>query len=293
MHKRLEDKLIDPKLFYLFGTPIKHSLSPSMHNGAFKALQMPHHYEICERDDVMSYEHVITGDSFGGASVTIPHKENIGQFLDEIRGAANAIGAVNTIVVEDNESKGATQRRRIGYNTDWLGIKRPIEKLLQKSDRSSRTGKRIGIVIGAGGTARAACFAINSLGLELIVSNRSPDKGEAIAAVFSGDFKTYDDLCSLDGNDIEVIISTLPAQANFTVPDSLLTNKPIVFDVVYKPARTKLLDQALAHGCPVVQGATMLLEQGLEQFELWNKRRAPREIMEAAIFNGIEKLSHS
>ena len=88
-----------------------------------------------------------------------------------------------------------------------------------------------------------------------------------------------------------MVICTVPPAAEMTLPEVLYVNKPVVLDVVYKPPRTKLLEQALAHGSLIVQGATMLLQQGIEQFELWNQRRAPKVEMENAVFSGLEKLS--
>lgn len=109
---------------------------------------------------------------------------------------------------------------------------------------------------------------------------------------FNGTSLSFEDLSSLDGKHIKVVISTVPGQANITLPSNILEYKPIVLDVVYKPSRTSLLQQAIDMNCPIVQGATMLLEQGIEQFELWNRRRAPRDEMEKAVFDGIEKLSN-
>ena len=118
MDRRLEDGLIQSRRFYLFGTPIQQSLSPAMHNRAYQALLLPHVYALNEQSDVSSYISMMTDDDhFGGASVTIPHKESIIPLLHEVRGAAAIIGAVNTVVVD-------TDRRLVGYNTDYLGIKR-------------------------------------------------------------------------------------------------------------------------------------------------------------------------
>ena len=281
MQQRTSLGLIAPKDFFLFGTPIKQSLSPAMHNGAYAALHLPHRYALNEQEDVSAYEAAMSSPTFGGASVTIPHKESIIKYLDSVVGAAKEIGAVNTIVVNNG--------RRIGYNTDWLGIRRPLARQLDK--RPAATGKKVGLVIGAGGTAKAACYAVRDLGLDLVLCNRSPDKGADVARLFGGRFVTLADLAdSLDPFSIEVVVSTLPLQANFTLPEKLLVNKPVVFDVVYKPVRTPLLVQALDAGCPVVQGASMLLEQGMEQFQLWNRRRAPRAEMEVAVFGGIDRL---
>ena len=117
MDRRLQDGLIRSKRFYLFGSPIQQSLSPAMHNQAYQALLLPHVYTLNEQQDVHQYIDVMSDDVFRGASVTIPHKESIMPLLHEVRGAAIDIGAVNTVVVDEN-------RRLIGYNTDYIGIKR-------------------------------------------------------------------------------------------------------------------------------------------------------------------------
>jgi pentafunctional AROM polypeptide len=103
MSERMRMGLVIPKQYYLFGTPIQQSLSPTMHNSAFRILAMPHNYSLNEQVDVKSYLPLIQSDSlstFAGASVTIPHKESIMQYLDEIRHPADIIGAINTISVE-------------------------------------------------------------------------------------------------------------------------------------------------------------------------------------------------
>ena len=280
--------------FYLFGNPIGQSLSPSMHNGGFSALLLPHVYGLQESADVSVYKDTLAGATFGGASVTIPHKETIISYLDEVKGAANEIGAVNTIVpIGQGQS-----RRLIGYNTDWLGIQRPImRQLLRKGSQSWRVRGSSGLVVGAGGTARAACYAIKDLGLELLIHNRSPDRGKELAAKFGGRYVSSEELADpafMEGwSKLQVVISTVPGQAAFTLPQGVLEpNTPVVLDAVYKPARTALLEQALGAGCYVVQGASMLLEQGLEQFQLWNRRRAPRQEMHAAVFNGVELVEN-
>ena len=285
MQQRAALGLITPKEFFLFGTPIQQSLSPAMHNGAYTALRLPHRYALNEQEDVAAYEVAMSSPAFGGASVTIPHKESIIRYLDSVVGAAKEIGAVNTVVVD-------TEGRKVGYNTDWLGIRRPLARQLGgRSVAGAASGKRVGLVIGAGGTAKAACYAVRDLGLELVLCNRSPDKGADVAEQFGGRFVALADLAdSVDPSSVAAVVSTLPFQANFTLPEALLVSKPVVFDVVYKPVRTPLLIQALAAGCPVVQGASMLLEQGMEQFQLWSRRRAPRAEMEEAVFGGIERL---
>eukprot|EP01038_Epipyxis_sp_PR26KG_P016035 gene16035-21764_t len=294
MRRRLENNLITSKQFYLFGKPIQQSLSPAMHNNAFYALLLPHIYGLNEQEDVNNYKSVIESHDFGGASVTIPHKETIIPFLDEVRGAAVTIGAVNTIVPEKSLDEKSV--KLVGYNTDWIGISRPISRLLKRNNNNNNSfkgSKGIGLVLGAGGTAKAACYAIKDLGFELVVVNRNPEKGQELADRFEGRFIQMEQfLNESEENNIQydVIISTLPFAANITLPNKILKSKPVILDVVYKPAKTALIEQAINNDCLFVQGATMLLEQGIEQFELWNERRAPRIEMERAIFQGVEKL---
>lgn len=294
MQSREQQGLCKGKKMYLFGTPIQQSLSPAMHNGGFQALLLPHEYGLQESEDVSVYEAVIADPGFGGASVTIPHKETIIPYLDEVRGAAQDIGAINTIVVEE----GGGERKLVAYNTDWLGMKRPILRQLQRKGAGSwQALGSFGLVAGAGGTARAACYAMRELGLDILVYNRSPEKGQELARKFGGRYVSEAELADpafMGGWDgLQVVISTIPGQAAFTLPAGVLeSNQPVVLDAVYKPARTVLLQQALDAGCYVVQGASMLLEQGLEQFELWTKRRAPRVEMSRAVFDGVELVEN-
>ena len=104
------------------------------------------------------------------------------------------------------------------------------------------------------------------------------------------DLEGFSSMLQASGKALSVIISTVPAAAAFEVPDALLDSAPVVLDVVYRPARTALLAQAMARGCLVVQGATMLHEQAQEQEHLWIQRRAPALEMEAALFQDLEKL---
>jgi pentafunctional AROM polypeptide len=363
MSRRAKQGLLTGREYFLFGAPISQSLSPAMHNAGYSVLLLPHVYDLQESEDVDSYRSVLAGPAFGGGSVTIPHKEAIIPLVDEVRGAAREIGAINTIVVVEGErvsgtgtgtgtggSGGdtnrhheegiatATRRRLVAYNTDWLGIQRPIRRLLvsRKGPSVWRAGGEspsYGLVMGAGGTARAACYALRDLGLHVLVYNRSPDKGRQLAQQFGGSYVTIEELSDPAGGlhgdgwaGLQVVVSTIPGPAAFSLPalrggssragviithrgititpssssdgssnaattsTILGRNRPVVLDAVYKPARTALLVQAMEAGCGVVQGATMLLEQGLEQFELWTGRRAPVQEMRKAVFEGVEAL---
>ncbi|EQC28678.1 hypothetical protein SDRG_13554 [Saprolegnia diclina VS20] len=238
--------------FYLFGNPIAHSPSPAMHNAAFAALQLPHTYDLLESNDISVYKNVLENPSFGGASVTIPHKVDIIPFLQQLSPAATAIGAVNTVVVNR-----ATKRLE-GDNTDWLGIYRPIARRLSTTDGNA-------LVIGAGGTAMAACYALQQLGLRVFVYNRTLAKASEVASRFHSTA-----LPSLEAvPTMQVVVGTIPASAGFTLPDALLHKALIVMDAAYKPAITPMLAHASRFGCVCIQGYEMLVEQGLEQSKRW------------------------
>jgi pentafunctional AROM polypeptide len=187
MDARVKSGLAQGKNFYLFGTPIQHSLSPAMHNGAYGALLLPHKYSLSEQDSVDKYREVLADKSFGGASVTIPYKESIIPLIDDVRGAARKIGAVNTIVIEGGE--------KVGYNTDWLGIKRPVLRQLRKRgvpfSKTERGTKSIGLVIGAGGTAKAACYAVKDLGTrrQTHVTFKKKKKRKILSAIYTTFYK--------------------------------------------------------------------------------------------------------
>lgn len=158
----------------------------------------------------------------------------------------------------------------------------------------SGKSKATALILGGGGTARAAAYAATKLGLEKIYFNRTPSKVEELAREFGGvvakslDKEDEDSLGSLlsenDGQ-VAVVISTLPAAAEFQLPEWLLesTSLPVVFDVNYKPYSTKLLEQATEMGCDVVRGSEMLWEQGVGQFELWTGRSAPYGVMKKVV----------
>ncbi|CAM9161734.1 unnamed protein product [Ectocarpus sp. 4 AP-2014] len=292
MHHRAELGLCPPRSFFLFGSPISASPSPDMHNAGFRSSGLPHEYFLCEGEDPAIMAEAVSRPDFGGASVTIPHKQNVLPLLDEVSEAAEAIGAVNTVVVGTDPETGA--RRLRGDNTDWLGILRPVKARLEASSGWEQGRGGVALVVGAGGAAMGALFAMQRLGLEVVVYNRTQSKAEELAGRFGGaavsalDAETLEKACG--GAAVDVVVSTIPAAAEFTLPDYLLESRPVVFDAAYKPALTSLLAQAKEAQCPYVQGADMLVEQGLEQFQLWTERRAPREEMEGAVFAKVDRI---
>ncbi|KWU47540.1 putative ARO1-Pentafunctional AROM polypeptide [Rhodotorula sp. JG-1b] len=281
--------------FYLFGSPIQHSKSPRIHNTAFQRLGMPHHYGMIETDHVNdAIKRAIRAPDFGGASVTIPLKLDIIPLLDEVSEHARLIGAVNTIVPKQE----GEAIRLIGDNTDWLGLIELIEQNI--SSDNERTDTSTSLVLGAGGTCRAAVYALHKAGFKTIyLFNRTRPNADKIVASFPQEYNIVP-LTSLDsfpGEPPLAIISTIPAQGTATqylpnpdagvvVPDSVLSREEggVLIDVAYKPKITPLIHLA-EHmpGWKGVPGIQMLLEQGFWQSYMWTSRRPPKELIRKVV----------
>lgn len=297
MRLRQDLGMVPTSSFCLLGSPIAQSPSPAMHTAAFQHCLLPHTYSFLETEDVLDLKARAKEGRFGGASVTIPHKQAVIPLLDRVEPSAEAIGAVNTVVVEEDPTTGSV--RWVGHNTDWKGIVQPVTRRLREAGRGLRDDKgrpRVALVVGGGGTALAAAYGMTSLGMRLLVFNRTPSKAHDVARRFGG--KVLESLspeavlAATEGQQdhLDVVVSTVPASAEFVLPDAMLLARPVVMDAAYRPAETSLLAQARAAGCPYVQGAEMLIAQGVEQFQLWTRRRAPEEVMRAAVYATVEEL---
>ena len=301
---------LPPRKFFLFGNPIAESMSPMIHNTGFEVLGFPHVYDLLETDSI-GEEIIATMASpdFGGASVTIPFKLDVIPLLDKLSAASKTIGAINTIIPippsagEDDTGSGRTTLL-YGDNTDWLGIRTVIyANLPLPSDKAIPTANAA-LVIGAGGTARAAIYALNDLGAQTIyLYNRTKSKADALCAVFpnvrlvvletlvGGGEGPSSSLWPPDGIAPTVIVSTVPATSTTTsssdnltklfIPSTLFSAESgVVVDMAYRPAETPLLKLArnvAGARWKTVQGLEVLLEQGYVQFERWTGRRCPRE----------------
>jgi pentafunctional AROM polypeptide len=284
--------LLPAQRFYLFGKPIAHSMSPTLHNTGYQILGLPHRYDLLETDSVGDeIRAALAAPDFGGASVTIPHKLDVIPLLDELSPAAKAIGAVNTITSRQEGSK----RILYGDNSDWIGISECI--------RARRFGKiAAGLVIGAGGTSRAALYALRDLQVETIyLYNRTRANAQALVDAFPEfPITIVDELGAWTGPPPSVIVSTVPVTTTDSsvrnaiyVPESVFeaTDGPrVVVDMAYKPAETPLLKLAKVSGWTTVPGVEVLLEQGFVQFVAWTGRRCPRKAVSSRVW---EKYSAS
>ncbi|CAG7850201.1 Pentafunctional AROM polypeptide {ECO:0000255/HAMAP-Rule:MF_03143} Includes: RecName: Full=3-dehydroquinate synthase {ECO:0000255/HAMAP-Rule:MF_03143}; Short=DHQS {ECO:0000255/HAMAP-Rule:MF_03143}; {ECO:0000255/HAMAP-Rule:MF_03143}; Includes: RecName: Full=3-phosphoshikimate 1-carboxyvinyltransferase {ECO:0000255/HAMAP-Rule:MF_03143}; {ECO:0000255/HAMAP-Rule:MF_03143}; AltName: Full=5-enolpyruvylshikimate-3-phosphate synthase {ECO:0000255/HAMAP-Rule:MF_03143}; Short=EPSP synthase {ECO:0000255/HAMAP-Rule:MF len=276
------------KRFYLFGNPISKSPSPTLHNSGFHVLGLPHHYELHQTETVdESVRSIIRSPTFGGASVTIPHKLTIMEALDELSPAAKLIGAVNTVIpVEQADGKTIL----LGDNTDWQGIRNSV---LSRS-ACRWTAQDTGLIIGAGGTARAAVYALNQLGVgRILLWNRTYSSATQLASSFPVEYNitALTDLSDISNVPPSIIIGTVPASA---VTEGGVKLAPemfgcrqggVVVEMAYRPKVTPLLELASKASSKWTQvyGVDVLLEQGLRQFELWTTLRAPRRAITQSV----------
>lgn len=289
------------KQFYIFGKPVAKSMSPTLHNTAFNLLGLPHSYGRVETDVIDSDVRNTLGlADFGGASVTIPLKRDIIAHLDVLTPGAQAIGAVNTVIPT---TIAPGHRILIGDNTDWIGIRDVVRAGLTPPLRKIDSC----LVIGAGGTARAAIYALHALGATRIyLFNRTRRSAEELVNAIPGapvELLDTLDVSSVQGPRPSVIVSTVPASATTTekgvadalfLPSSLFSaDAGVVVDMAYRPAETPLLKLAKA-AAPAgrkwhtVMGIEVLLEQGYKQFEAWTGRKCPRRAVAKTVLEAYQ-----
>jgi shikimate dehydrogenase len=266
----------EPLHLILLGNPVRHSLSPLMHNAALAAMKIDGRYSAFCVSDAGAAIAGIRGMNIRGASVTIPLKTEVMEYLDWLDADALALGAVNTIV---NDSGKLT-----GFNTDWLGLVRSLKAEMKIA------GKTFAI-LGAGGTARAAAYGIQKEGGRPIIINRTQNKGRALAARFDCPFHPLADIGRISA---DVLINTTsvglyPQADQSPVAPSVLAGFSYVMDVIYNPLKTKLLRDASAKGCKVIYGLEMFIYQGAEQLKLWTGKDAPLTLMQKTVRERLEK----
>ena len=261
---------------YLFGHPVAHSLSPAMHNAAFRSLGLPHRYSALDVDPERLVN-VVSGLRHGealGANVTIPHKEAAVRMVDETSDAVRATGALNTIVRHGSRLAAA--------NTDVDGF----EASLVRGDVALLREGTV-LVLGAGGAARACAYVLLRRGVEVLVANRSAARLES----FARSLEVHGRRARVvpwpkEGASLGVdgVVNATPLGMHDEDPLEGIALPPVVVDIVPTATETPLVKRARAtENVTVVDGLAMLLHQAARSFELWTGVPAPLEVMRAAL----------
>jgi len=274
----------------IIGDPIEHTMSPVMHNAAFKKLGLDYLYVPfrVRREELGKAVESVRALNMRGLNVTIPHKVAVMPLLDELDSLVEKIGAVNTIVNNDGVLTG--------YNTDGAGF---LKALLDCGVEPE--GKNT-VVLGAGGASRAISFILAERGADLVILNRKSGRAEELSHRISQTFKKEVKAQELNIKILSMVLGRADILINTTsvgmtpdidetlVPSQLLKPGLIVFDIVYNPIKTKLLKEAEAAGAQtVICGLDMLAWQGALAFEKWTGQKAPLGVMKR---EAIKALGH-
>lgn len=271
------------KTFCIIGDPVEHSLSPLMHNAAFRYLNLNYSYiafkvKVNElKESVESLRDI----NVAGFNVTIPHKVEITRYVDRLSDEASLAGAVNTVKNENGIF--------VGYNTDIYGLMAPIEEKIPDFQ-----GIEI-LILGAGGSSRAALVGLSRKKniKSVFVVNRDQQKLSKVIELGNNlglncipmeysDHKKLSQICS----QCKLIINTTSVglkNEKSLVSFESIHNESVIFDIIYKPIMTNLLECAKAAHAKVIFGYEMLLNQGYQSFEIWTGLKAPKEVMRKAL----------
>ena len=278
------------KTLGIFGYPISHTLSPAMHNAVIKALGLDMVYLPFEVKPSNLKEAINGIKSLGiiGVNITIPHKESVIRFLDDISEEARLVGAVNTIVYKD--------RKLVGYNTDGSGYMASLKEELGFNPKSKRI-----IIIGAGGAARGILAALATQKPKSItVANRTLSRAVSLIKAFKGKFRdTRFEAIDLDNNMLKMSFNSVDLLINTTsvgmkqskalkIPLETLPKIAIVSDIIYNPLETLLLKKAKKLGLTTHGGLGMLVHQGARSFKLWTGMDAPMNVMRKAALKALK-----
>lgn len=268
----------------LIGFPLGHSLSPRIHTAALQSCGLEGSYSLfpVHPEDKRSLRELlgrIRSGEIQGLNVTVPHKQNVIPFLDELTPTASSIGAVNTIYLY--------QDKLTGDNTDAPGFLADLKKSLTTETR--RRGDLKALVLGAGGSARAVVYALVNDGWDVLIAARRTEQAQELAQQF-GSAKAMDfNLQTFQRSDLPLIVNTTPVGMMPNANQSPWPEKiafpahAVIYDLVYNPRETKLVREARCQGLSATTGLGMLIEQAALAFEIWTGYQPPREVMFQAV----------
>ncbi len=274
------------RTYCIIGDPVSHSLSPAMHNAAFKSLSMDDvyiAYKVSSHELESSVES-LRSVKISGFNVTIPHKIAVLQYLDEVDLLSRKAGAVNTVATIDGRFKG--------FNTDIQGFLQPL------LNRGIDFRGLSVLLFGAGGSARAVVASLSSVtGVsKLVVANRTYNKSSELSkqaelqGLTSSVSMIEEAKVMAKRFDLIVNATSVGLQSNETILDSEdIDGGSTVYDLVYRPVMTKLLENAREKGARIIYGYEMLLEQGAQAFEIWTGLKAPILAMKKALFGVFQE----
>ena len=273
---RAENFSVTTQLYGVIGNPIAHSLSPHLQNAGFAARRIDAIYLPFLIERLPDFLDSIEPLGIKGFSVTIPHKERIISHLADCDPLARQIGAINTVVVRASGSL-------YGYNTDYVGVLQALES------RVRLRGSRV-LIAGAGGAARAVAFALAQAGANVCICARRQKKARVIADAVHG---SLIDWSRLRRESFDAIVNATPVGMYPFENDSPLEardlNCRLVFDTIYRPRKTKLLQLAERRGIETVSGVEMFVAQGVAQWEIWMGQRAPADQMRRGVLNALRR----
>ena len=263
------------KVYGVIADPIRHSISPAVHNRAFQSRRIDAVYLPFLVSPPLLRDFFLLAERLplAGFSVTIPHKQKIIRYLDVVDPLARRIGAVNTVWRKAGKWRGA--------NTDAAGVTGPLARLL-------RLQKSSVLIVGNGGAARGAAFALSDAGAKIALVGRNPDRVRALAKICGAEALAKE---QLESRRFDAVVHATPIGMyphvnecffNGTIPAD------VVFDMVYNPRETVLIRKAREQGKTAVPGLEMFIEQAVRQFEIWTGESAPRAAMQKAALEALE-----
>jgi 3-dehydroquinate dehydratase/shikimate dehydrogenase len=271
---RIDEITRKTSVYGIIGDPIAHSLSPQLQNAGFQVRKINAVYFPFLVPDLQDFLAAVSSLGVRGFSVTLPYKRTILRYLDNCDPLAFAIGAVNTVVVRGSN-------KLYGYNTDYVGVLRALQ------ERVTLAKSRV-LILGAGGSARAVAFALGHSGASVCICARRPEEARKLARAIGGEELAP---ARLKTEFFDAIVNATPVGMYPQTARSPLAahelNCRLVFDLIYRPVKTKLLQLAARRGIETVSGLEMFLEQGIAQWEIWTGQRAPAAAMRKAVFDTL------
>ena len=276
---RIKNLNKNTKIFGLIGNPVEHSCSHIIHNASFEKTKTDAVYLKFRVDKLKYFVDYFRKLNSGGFSVTIPHKIEVMRYLDEIDDKSKEIGAVNTILVEDG--------KWIGCNTDCDGAMQALK------EKTRLKGKKVAL-LGSGGSARAICYGLKENGADVVILNRTVKNAKLLAERFDC---SYQNLYGLNKVKYDILVNTTPIgmypyiHSSPIKKDSILEGS-VVFDIVFNPPKTRLLQDAEKRNCKIVHGIEMLIKGSALQFKLWTGKKAPLKSIRKKVLTNLENDSN-